>query len=125
MKEKRTGPKYPAATIAFYGPDDKRASKAVVAIVASATAEPGPMRRWMSGLTDVRADERIGNQIQAFLKEHGVKQIVVTDGIIGCPHEEGQDYPTGMKCPLCSFWSNRNRFTHEIEGGDSGQGGGR
>lgn len=31
---------YPAATIAFYGPDDRRASKASVAIVPAEGAEP-------------------------------------------------------------------------------------
>ena len=113
--KKKPDAKFPAATMAFYGPDDKHASKAVVAIVASATSDVGPIRKWMSGLTDVRADQRIGNEIQAFLKEHGVKQVVSTDRIIGCPHEEGQDYPEGMKCPLCSFWSHRDRFTHEPE----------
>jgi len=105
--------KYPAATIAFYGPDDQHATKVVVAIVPTPEADPGPMRKWMSGLTDVRADERIRRQIQAFLREHGVQSVVATDRIIGCPHEEGQDYPEGMRCPLCSFWSNRDRFTHE------------
>ena len=115
MKSKQNKPQYPAATIAFYGPDDKHASKAVVAIVPTPTSDPGPICKWMSGLTDVRADKRIGGEIQAFLSEHGVKSVVATDGIIGCPHEEGQDYPKGMKCPLCSFWSNRDRFTHELD----------
>ena len=116
--KKKARPTYPAATMAFYGPDDEHASKMVVAIVAGPTVEPGPMRKWMSGLTDVRADQRIGHEVAEFLKAHGVKQVVSTDRIIGCPHEEGQDYPEGMKCPLCPFWKNRDRFTHEIEKGD-------
>jgi hypothetical protein len=106
---------YPAATIAFYGPDDKHATKVVVAIVPNATADPDPLRRWMGGITDVRADKKIGDEIQAFLAEHGVKQVVATDRIIGCPHESGKDYPEGIDCPFCSFWTKRNRFTHEIE----------
>ena len=48
-------------------------------------------------------------------EEHRVKQVIAVERIIGCPHEEGLDYPEGMKCPLCPFWSNRNRFTHEPE----------
>ena len=55
----------------------------VVGIVQSATAKPGPIRKWMSGLTDVRSDERIGQEVMAFLKQHGVKQVVSTDGLIG------------------------------------------
>jgi hypothetical protein len=38
---------------------------------------------------------------------------VVTDGIIGCPHEEGTDYPEGASCPQCPYWAGRDRFTHE------------
>ncbi len=115
MKKNHNKPKYPAATIAFYGPDDKHATKVVVAIIPAAEADPDPLQKWVSGLTDVRSDDRIENEIQAFLKEHGVKSTFITDGIIGCPHESGMDYPEGTNCPSCSFWSNRNRFTHEIE----------
>ena len=37
---------YPVATIAFYGPDDKRASKVAVGIVYAADAEPAALERW-------------------------------------------------------------------------------
>ena len=115
MTKKEKGfAKYPAATMAYYGPDNVRATKVVVAIVHDEHAEPDPLRRWMSG-TDVRRDERIGREIEAFLREHNVKTVVSTDRIIGCPHEEGEDYPEGMKCPFCAFWASRDRFTHEIE----------
>ena len=113
--KKQNKQQYPAATIAFYGPDNQRATKVVVAIVPNATAEPHPLRRWMGGVTDVRADKKIGDEIQAFLAVHKVKQVVATDRIIGCPHESGKDYPEGIDCPFCSFWTKRNRFTHEIE----------
>ena len=105
--------KFPAATLAFYGPDDKHATKAVVSIVPDENSDPTHLRRWMSDTTDVRMDENIGNEIAAFIKEHGVKQVISYDRIIGCPHEEGIDYPEGMKCPKCTFWVTRNRFTHE------------
>jgi hypothetical protein len=32
--------------------------------------------------------------VLVFLEEHGARSVVVTDGIIGCPHEEGVDYET-------------------------------
>jgi len=115
MKKKRNQTKYPAATIAFYGPDNMRATKVVASIIISENAEPNPMKKWVSGLTDVRGDERILSEIEAFIKDNGVKSVIATEGIIGCPHEEGLDYPEGINCPLCSFWSNRDRFTHEIE----------
>src|SRR5712692_4405008 len=31
------------------------------------------------------------------------------DGIIGCPHEEGIDYPEGKSCPQCPYWARRAR----------------
>jgi hypothetical protein len=106
---------YPFATIAFYGPDNRRASKVVVAVFTRDNAQPDPMRRWVSGKIDVRDNKKIRSEIQAFLMEHEVKKIVTTNTIIGCPHEEGLDYPVGTRCPFCPFWLNRDRFTHEVE----------
>jgi hypothetical protein len=40
--------------------------------------------------------------------------VIITDRIIGCPHEEGDDYPEGEPCPMCDFWKNRDRWTGEI-----------
>jgi len=114
-KDKKGKPTYPIATMAFYGPDNKHASKVAVGIVKNANAEPEPLRRWMSEFIDVRADEKIGQEIDEFLKNHSVKQVVYAKQIIDCPHEEGKDYPEKMKCPFCPFWANRDRFTHEIE----------
>ena len=39
---------YPIATLAFYGPDDTRASKAVVAIVNAEGAQPSALQRWFT-----------------------------------------------------------------------------
>ena len=41
------------------------------------------------------------------------KDTVTYDRIIGCPHEEGIDYPMGRACPRCPFWAGIDRFTHE------------
>jgi hypothetical protein len=49
-----------------------------------------------------------------FIKSHGAKSVVMTDRIIGRPHEEGKDYPEGDKCPCCPFWENRDRWTGEV-----------
>lgn len=104
---------YPVATIAYYGPDDARASKVVVGIVQSEGADAEPMQKWFSESGDVRNDEAILESIAAFLQEQTVKSVVAVDRIIGCPHEEGIDYPEGEKCPACSFWKNRDRFSGE------------
>jgi hypothetical protein len=104
---------YPLATIAYYGPDDTRASKVVVAVVPSEGADPEPMQKWFSESGDVRNDEATLESIAAFLQDQTVKSIVAVDRIIGCPHEEGVDYPEGEKCPACPFWANRDRFSGE------------
>lgn len=105
---------HPVATIAFYGPNDERASKAAVGIIAAEGAEAEPLERWFSEETDVRHDQAIGEQIVAFIGEHGAKTVVMTDRIIGCPHEEGKDYPDGEVCPQCPFWAHRNRWSGEV-----------
>jgi hypothetical protein len=89
---------YPAATIAFYGPDDTRASKAAVGIIKTEGAAPSALQRWFTEQADARTDRAIASEILLFVQSHGVKSIVMSDGIIGCPHEEGIDYPDGQVC---------------------------
>lgn len=84
-----------------------------VGFVAADGADP-IMQRWFSDEGDVRTDPRITSEILQFMSDHGVKSVVVTDRIIGCPHEEGIDYPDGQVCPQCPFWANRDRWTGEI-----------
>jgi hypothetical protein len=103
---------YPVATIAFYGPNDKLATKVVVSVILTESNEPDVLHRWFSDL-DVRHDLAIGEEILAFLKPHEPRSTVVTDRIIGCPHEEGTDYPEGASCPQCPYWAGRDRFTHD------------
>jgi len=105
---------YPVATVAFYGPTDEFASKAVVGIVAGEEAEADPLRRWFSDHEDVRRDAAIGDEILSFIEEHGAKTVAMPDRIIGCPHEEGVDYPTGQACPECPFWANRDRWSGDV-----------
>ena len=112
-KKVRKGQKgFPVATIAFYGPDNKRASKVVCSIVQHAEAEPYPMKRWFSE-GEVRKEEAILGELLAFIEENGAKSVVMADSIMGCPHEEGIDYPEGESCPQCLYWKNRDRFAHE------------
>ena len=54
---------YPVATIAFYGPDNQRASKVAVGIVLSDDADPVALERWYSEESDVRSDPTIGAEI--------------------------------------------------------------
>ena len=54
---------YPVGTIAFYGPDDQRASKVAVGIVVAAETEPVELRRWFAETGDARNDMTIAAEI--------------------------------------------------------------
>jgi hypothetical protein len=104
---------YPIATIAFYGPNDKLATKVSVGVVVREGEEPAFLERWMSA-RDVRTDHEVNEQIMKFIRAHEAKSVAMIDRIIGCPHEEGIDYPEGTKCPECPFWAHRDRWTGEV-----------
>ena len=112
-KAKRGFCGYPAGTVAFYGPTAELATKVVVSIVREEGHAPDPLERWFSEDMDVRANPAVGEKVLAFFKEHAAKSVIVTDRIIGCPHEEGIDYPEGKSCPKCPYWAGRDRFTGE------------
>jgi hypothetical protein len=101
---------YPVATVAFYGPDDRRASKMAVGIITEPSGEPFELRRWHCETGDIRANDAICEEVARFLRDHRVHSVSLVDGIIGCPHEEGIDYPEGEACPQCPFWAGRDRW---------------
>ncbi len=105
---------YPVATVAFYGPDDKRASKVAVGVVTAQDADPIAMERWFAEDGDARTDPVVAGEILQFLSVHGARSVVMTDGIVGCPHEEGVDYPDGQVCPRCPYWAHRDRWAGDI-----------
>lgn len=100
---------YPVATIGYYGLDNSRASKVAVGIVAQEGAEPH-MERFFSEEEDARYDPGLQDQILKLIKAHGVRSVVAADALLGCPHEEGIDYPEGESCPQCPYWAGRDRF---------------
>jgi hypothetical protein len=102
---------YPLATVAFYGPDDQRATKVAVGIMQAEGAEADPLQRWFSEQADARADPGITRQVSEFIEAHRARSVVLVDRIIGCPHEERIDYPEGTPCPQCPFWANRDRWS--------------
>jgi hypothetical protein len=113
-KKVRKGNKgFPAATIAFYGPNNNTASKVVCAIIYSDGAEPEPMKKWFSS-SDLRKSEQVLSEVLTFIEENRAKSVSMIEEIIGCPHEEGIDYPEGDFCPKCTYWKGRDRFTGEM-----------
>jgi hypothetical protein len=104
---------FPLATIAFYGPDNHRATKLTAGIVLDADQEPVELRRWCTDAGDIREDPDTAEEILAFIDQFGVRSVAMVDRIIGCPHEEGIDYE-GPVCPHCPYWAGRDRWTGEI-----------
>ncbi|HEX7778873.1 MAG TPA: DUF1186 domain-containing protein [Vicinamibacterales bacterium] len=110
----RSAQQYPLGIIALYGPDNTRATKLVASIVNDPQRpDPVAMQKWTTEATDIRQDPAVAEDLSTFLRRHGVKDRVTAGRIIGCPHEEGIDYPMGRACPRCPFWADIDRFTHE------------
>jgi hypothetical protein len=65
---------YPVAAVAYYGPDDQRASKVAVGITNGEGREVAELRRWFSETGDVRFDFVISRQIVEFIAAHAVRR---------------------------------------------------
>ena len=112
-KAKRGMRGWPVATIAFYGPNLSQATKVAVGIIPSEGAETDEIQAWHVTSGDVREDQGVARAILEFIEKHGAPSVVMTGGIIGCPHQEGIDYE-GEWCPACDFWHGRDRFTGKM-----------
>jgi hypothetical protein len=75
---------FPKATLAFYGPDDKRASKAVLGIFLR-DGDDGIIHRYFSEGADARYKIDIQESILARLREHDVHSLIMMEKIFGCP----------------------------------------
>jgi hypothetical protein len=102
-KSNRRG-KYPIGTVCYYGPDDKVTTKIAASVILGDKAEP-ILERFVG--TNVVRDPKVAEQIKQFFARHGVKSVVISDGNMGCPHEEGEDFAEGADCPFCPFWAGK------------------
>ncbi len=96
-------PESPIGTVALYGPDDKMTTK-IVAGVHNDDAE-AIIERWVG--TGVKDNPKVQKDIEEFFAKHGVKSVAATDENMGCPHEEGEDFPVGEDCPFCPYWKGK------------------
>ena len=99
-----SGPQFPIGTVALYGPDDKVTTKIAAGVIIAEGAEP-IMERWVG--MGVKDNPKVREELKAFFATHGVKSVVACDGNMGCPHEEGEDFPEGEDCPFCPFWKGK------------------
>jgi hypothetical protein len=107
-KKKGKGPAFPLATVIFYGPDDRTVTKVAVSVFLSkGAADAGnvTVRRWVGAgiLQDAKAAREIADHIRSFR----VKTVARSPHVMGCPHEEGEDFPLGGDCPICPFWKGK------------------
>jgi hypothetical protein len=101
---------FPKATLVFYGPDDKRATKAVLGILLH-DGDEATIPRYFDEKKDVRYSVSVQEDALARVREHKVRTVIMVEKIFGCPHEEGIDYPEGEACPHCPFWNGRDRIS--------------
>lgn len=97
---------YPLAILAFYGPDDQTATKAVIGIVKAAGGAPENINQWHFENGDLRKDVPSIKALFRYIEAHHVVSVALTPGIYYCPHEPGIDFPEGGSCSRCSFWSD-------------------
>jgi hypothetical protein len=97
---------YPLGIVAFYGYNDKVATKAVIGIVNSAGGSPEKIRKWVFEHGDLRKDVPSIKELFRYLEANNTVSVALTPGIYYCPHEPGVDFPPGESCPQCSFWSH-------------------
>jgi hypothetical protein len=94
----------PIGTVIYYGPDDKTIAKVAAGVVKSRGAEPVMLRFFGP---NVFHDPEVAEKIKDFFLSHGVQRVVVQEGVFGCPHEAGVDFPEGEDCPFCPFWKGK------------------
>jgi hypothetical protein len=97
-------PQFPIGTMAFYGPDDETTTKIVTGVIPYEGADP-ILNRWVAA--NVMNDPKVQREIDRFFEKHGVKSVGMSDGNMGCPHEEGEDFPVGGDCPFCPWWKGK------------------
>ena len=104
LNKQKTPPQFPIGTVAYYGPDDKTTTKIVAGVIKEEGAE-AIIKRWMA--TDVTTNPKVQGEIDDFFKKYGVRQVAMSAGNMGCPHEESEDFPAGGDCPFCPWWKGR------------------
>ena len=97
-------PEFPIGTVALYGPDDETTTKIVAGVILEED-QVAIIERWVG--TDVMQNPKVQQEIEDFFAKHGVKSVAATDRNMGCPHEEGEDFPDGEDCPFCPYWKGK------------------
>jgi hypothetical protein len=87
LESGRQQPQYPIGTVAMYGPDDKTTTKIAAGVILHNGAEP-ILKRWVA--TDITTNPKVQQELKDFFLQHGVKSVTMSQGNMGCPHEEAR-----------------------------------
>jgi hypothetical protein len=62
---------------------------------------------WKGHWCNREAPWLIGNRRHGHFARSNARKLAMSDGNMGCPHEEGKDFPHGEDCPFCPFWKGK------------------
>ena len=96
--------KFPIGILTYFGPDNKTITKIVGLVIKGPDIEPR-LRSWSQ--PGVVSDPIVVAEIGSYFLENKTVDIVMTGSVLGCPHEEGVDFPLGTDCPHCKYWSSQ------------------
>jgi hypothetical protein len=96
----------PIGAVAYYGPDNLTATHVLVAIIDK-NHHILKSAKWNVEEEDIRQNEDINHAVAQFLALYKLSKVIITEGILGCPHEPNVDYPAGEDCPYCPYWANQ------------------
>jgi hypothetical protein len=97
---------YPRATLAFYGPDDKKATKAVLGILLRDDDEP-TLYRYFSEEKDVRFKIDAKRTFSLACESMRCVRLSCARNSSDVPTKKAL---TILKAPRCPFWKGRDRF---------------
>ena len=69
-----------------------------VGIVSSEGGEPDALVHWHAEISG--RIRRLPRRFSSSPEREGIRSVVISDRIIGCPHEKDVDYPEGEVCPM-------------------------
>jgi hypothetical protein len=93
---------FPYGTLVYFGPDATNVTKIVAVVIKAQDSNP-ILKSW-SG-PEIISNQNALSEIGHFFIKYQVDNIIMTHGIVGCPHIEGVDYEVGEGCPYCPYWS--------------------
>ena len=84
---------YPIATVAYYGPDNKTATKVAVGIIVDQAAEAEYLERWFLEQGNVRTNSSINDQIYNLSGNILLGALLLQTGLLAVPMKKERIIP--------------------------------